>query len=201
MQPNNIIFVKHGTKYNAKHVNRLADQLFEYYPSANYYCYTEDPGNVNISIIPIFKKPSLKVWWNKLALFSNDMPLEGKCLFFDLDMDVKSDPSQYITDFSGLTVIEDYYKVGKPQYDIRHAYDVTINSSVITWTAREQNHIWEHFLTNKDYFMRKYVGMDRFLVHEKFKVKTFKTGLVNSVANPLGKPAAINMYNGVDYEL
>lgn len=201
MQPNNIIFVKHGIKYSAKHVNRLADQLFKHYPTANYYCYTEDPTDVKITTIPILKKPSLRVWWNKLALFSDQMPFQGNCLFFDLDMDVKSDPSSYTTDFTGLTVTEDYYKVGKPQYAIPHAYDVTINSSVIAWTAGEQTHIWKHFLTNKDYFMRKYVGIDRFLVHEGFELKTFKEGLVNSVANPLGKPAAIDMYNGIKYEL
>lgn len=201
MQPNNIIFVKHGTKYHAGHVNRLADQVFKYYPTANLYCYTEDSTDVEITTIPIFKKPSLRKWWNKLAMFSSDFPVQGKCLFFDLDMDIKSDPSLYITDFSGLTICEDYYKVGKPQYAIPHAYDVTINSSVIAWTAGEQDHIWRHFLTNKDYFMRKYVGIDRFLVHEGFKLKTFKEGLVNSVANPLGKPAAIDMYNGLDYEL
>ena len=197
----NIVFVKHGTKYSAKHVNKLVGQLKQYYPNASYYCYTEDPTNVHIATIPVLKRPSLKVWWNKLALFSKDFPLEGPCLFFDLDMDIKSDPSSYITNFTGLTVCEDYYKVGKPQYTIPHAYDVTINSSVIAWTAGEQTHIWKHFLTNKDYFMRKYTGMDRFLVHEGFELKTFKTGLVNSVANPLGQPAAIDMYNGIDYEL
>lgn len=197
----NIIFVKHGTKYSAKHVNRLADQLVKYYPTANYYCYTEDPTNVNITTIPIFKRPSLRVWWNKLVMFSKDFPVEGKCLFFDLDMDIKSDPSPYITDFTGLTVCEDYYKVGNTKYAIPHAYNVTINSSVITWTAGELDHIWKHFLTNKDYFMRKYEGIDRFIVHEGFEIKTFREGIVNSIANPLGKPAAIDMYNGIDYVL
>lgn len=197
----NIVFVKHGTKYHSGHVNRLADQLIQYYPTANYYCYTEDSTNVNVDIIPLFKRPTLKAWWNKLALFSADFPLQGKCLFLDLDMDVISNPCSYITDFTGLTVCEDYYKVGKAQYAIPHAYDVTINSSVITWTAGELDYIWKHFLTNKDYFMRKYRGIDRFLVHEGFELKTFKQGLVNSVANPLGQPAAINMYNGIDYDL
>lgn len=32
MKPDNIIFVKHGTKYTADHVNRLYEQLKEYFP-------------------------------------------------------------------------------------------------------------------------------------------------------------------------
>ena len=69
-------------------MNRLHKQLLEFYPNANYYCYTEDSTNITTNIIPIFKSPSLRKWWNKLSLFRSDMPLQGKCLYFDLDMDI-----------------------------------------------------------------------------------------------------------------
>jgi hypothetical protein len=194
----NIIFVKHGDKYSSDHVNSLADQLFKYYPDANFYCYTEDPVGVEITTIPTFEKPKLKYWWNKLAMFSKDFPVEDKCLYFDLDMDVKRDPSEFIA-WNGLTILKDYWK--DDLYMAPHAYDVRINSSVITWIAGEQDHIWKHFLSNKDYFMRKYLGIDRFLVHEKIPHNTFKHGLVNSVAEPAKWDAPIDMYNGLKYEL
>lgn len=193
----NIIFVKHGTKYNYKHVNRLALQLVKYFPLAKFYCYTDDPTGVAIQTIPCFKKPSLKVWWNKLAMFSKDFPVEGKCLFFDLDMDVRHDPSQFI-EWDGLRVIHSYWK--EDLYMAPHAYDVLINSSIITWIAGEQNHIWDHFMTNRDYFMRKYPGIDRFLVHEGFNLTKHPNGIVNSVKNKY-MDAPIDMYNGLSYEL
>jgi hypothetical protein len=198
MITDNIIFVKRGNKYHEGHVNRLADQLFKYYPTANFYCYTDNPEGVNVTTIPVFKKPTLRFWWNKLAMFSKDFPVQGKCLYFDLDMDVKEDPSFFIK-WNGLTVLRDYWKDDK--YMPKHAYNVHINSSVITWIAGEQTHIWEHFLTNKDYFMRKYVGIDRFIVHEEIPHNTFEHGLVNSIADPYDKPTPIDMYNGLDYEL
>jgi len=196
----NIIFVKHGTKYSYKHVNRLFEQCFWIWPDAEYFCYTEDKKGINaaVNIIPCFKRPSLKFWWNKLAMFSKDFPVEGKCLFFDLDMDVKRDPSEFIT-WDGLTVCNDYYKADK--YMAPHAYDVRINSSVISWIAGEQSHIWEHFNSEKDYFMRKYEGIDRFIVHENIPHNTFKDGIVNSVANPAEWDAPIDMYNGIKYEV
>lgn len=197
MKPDNIIFVKHGNKYNYKHVNRLALQLVKYFPLAKFYCYTDDPNGVAIQTIPCFKKPTLKLWWNKLAMFSKDFPVEGRCLFFDLDMDVKNDPSEFIH-WNGLTVISSYWK--RDLYMAPHAYDVLINSSIITWTAGEQTHIWDHFMTNRDYFMRKYPGIDRFLVHENFDLNTHPDGIVNSVAND-NIDAPIDMYNGIDYEL
>jgi len=197
INPDNIIFVKHGDKYSAEHVNKLRDQLREYYPKAQYLCYTEDPAGVEIEKIPCFKKPTLRFWWNKLAMFSADFPVKGKCLFFDLDMDIKEDPSPFLK-WDGLTILKDYWK--DDLYMAPHAYDVHINSSVITWTAGEQTHIWDHFMSNKDYFMRKYKGIDRFLVHEGLKFNTFEHGLVNSVANEF-RNAPIDMYNGIKYEL
>jgi hypothetical protein len=199
MQPDSIIFVKHGDKYSALHVNRLYKQLVKYYPNADFYCYTENKQHIDarINIIPILKKPSLRFWWNKLAMFSKDFPVKGKCLFFDLDMDVKEDPSNFIK-WNNLTVINAYWK--KDMYFDKHAYDVKINSSVITWTAKQQAHIWDHFMTNRDYFMRKYKGIDRFLVHEGFALNTFADGIVNSVANE-NYIAPIDMYNGIEYEL
>ena len=150
-----------------------------------------------IDCIPVFKKPTLRLWWNKLAMFSADFPVSGTCLYFDLDMDIKEDPSSFIN-WNGLTVLKDYWK--GDLYMAPHAYDVHINSSVITWTAGEQTHIWDNFMSNKDYFMRKYPGIDRFLVHEKIKHNKFEHGLVNSVANEY-MDAPIDMYNGIDYEL
>jgi hypothetical protein len=179
----------------------LHKQLLIYYPDANYYCYTELSKGIDIPIIPILKKPSLRKWWNKLALFSEAMPFKGKCLYFDLDTDVISDPRPFIQDFKGLTILEAYWKVGNPKYSIPHAYDVTINSSIITWIAKEQTHIWKHFLTNQDYFMRKYKGIDRFIVHENMPHKIFANGLINSIGNKPNRIAPINMYNGLDYEL
>ena len=199
MKFDNVIFVKHGNKYNAEHVNRLADQLFKYYPTANFYCYTENSTGVEITTIPVFKKPTLRFWWNKLAMFSEEFPVQGKCLYFDLDMDIKSDPTKWIANYDGLNIINAYWK--KDLYMAPHAYDVKINSSIITWTAGKQSHIWEKFLTNKDYFMRKYVGIDRFLVHEKIEFNTFRDGIVNSVANPSSTYSPIDMYNGLKYEL
>jgi hypothetical protein len=49
--------------------------------------------------------------------------------------------------------------------------------------------------------MRKYPGIDRFLVHEKIPHNTFEHGIVNSMANPAEWDAPIDMYNGLKYEL
>lgn len=198
MQPDNVLFVKHGDKYNEKHVNRLADQLKTYYPDSKYFCYTDDAEGVDIECIPIYNKPKLRFWWNKLAMFSRQFPVQGTCLYLDLDMDVKKDFNGFLK-WGGLNILNAYWK--KDLYMDKHAYDVTINSSIITWTAGEQAIVWEHFMTNRDYFMRKYEGIDRFLVHEKIKFGTHGNGIVNSISNSKYDDAPVDMYNGMKYEL
>jgi hypothetical protein len=54
--------------------------------------------------------------------------------------------------------------------------DVTVNSSVLAWHSDNPkiHNIWNHFNSGyKDYYLRKYVGIDRFLAHEPFEKDLF----------------------------
>lgn len=166
----NILFVKHGNKYSAHHVTSLIETL-KLYIDANFYCITDKP-DVSCDTIPCAN--NLKVWWNKLWLFQLDLP--GKNLYFDLDTRINDNPLPYLK-WDGLTLVDCPWKKDTP---INHNYDVRINSQVMTWTGQEQKHIWEHFTTNPDYFMRKYKGIDRFMVHEGFHYNTFDHNLIHS---------------------
>lgn len=193
MIPDNIVFVKVGKLYNNNHVYQLKNNLLDFYPDSNYWCYTDSHID-DINIIPPII--TLKKWWPKLALFSNSMPFEGTVLYFDLDSVVKRKIE--INHYKGLTVLNAYWK-GNAEYP-PHSYNVNINSSIMKWTAGKQDHIWKHFLSNKDYFMRKYVGIDRFLVHEKIKLEKFPEGIVNTMQLN-DREACVDIYNGLKYEL
>lgn len=195
----NIVFVKGGTLYSANDVNELAESLKPYFPHARYVCYTDDPSGVEIETIDFFKKPTLKKWWNKLALFSNDMPLSGKCIFFDLDVVVNSDPRPYIHGFDKLHLVSAYWKRDKEEYYIRHRYDTVVNSTVMSWTAGTQDHIWKHFLEGRDYWMRKYSGIDKFIYNERFDIGHHYDGIMSSKANPLLMQAAIESWNNLEW--
>lgn len=198
MNPSNIIFVKVGTKYSYKHVNALYDQLSVLYPLAKFWCYTDDAVGIDQSVNIIDPLITLKKWWAKLALFSDKMPFEGSCLFFDLDAKVNDSIDGYLDTYDGLTIINAYWKSHLTFQP--HDYDVKINSSIIKWTAGTQQHIWKHFLSNKDYFMRKYKGIDRFIHYEGIEYNTFEDGIANSVQLNKYK-APVELYNGMEYEV
>jgi len=174
----NIIFVMVGTKYNPEHVNRLYRSLYKYGPEHKYYCYTDASDisfNLNITIIPTFKKPHLVGVWNKLAMFSSEFPVKGKNLYFDLDTLIVGNPFNVNIDWDKFTMVDCHWK---PQSIIRSSnYDVTFNSSILAWDTDSEivPQFWDHFILSgqKDYFLRKYVGIDRYLKHEYFDKDDF----------------------------
>tara|TARA_B100000683_G_scaffold238238_1_gene243944 strand:+ start:861 stop:1496 length:636 start_codon:yes stop_codon:yes gene_type:complete len=199
----NIIFVKEGTLYKSLHVNNLYHSLYKYYPKARFICYTDDPEGVEIECVHI--DTHLRKWWNKLALFSEHFPAKGECLLFDLDIKVNHDPSPYIKFENKLNMVSAYWKRDAKEYYIRHRYDTVLNSSVLTWINHPRSQfeyhvklIYELFNTNRDYYMRKYKGIDKFIYNEKCIYGLHKDGILSRHETPL-EGAAIESWNNVDF--
>ena len=199
----NIIFVKWGTKYSSEDVNTLYKSLVR--EDFDYYCYTDDPSGIdpNINIIPIPAKPALKVWWNKLYMFNRDFPLKGKTVFFDLDVYIRSDPWNILNNINWerLTLVDCSYKTHVVD-DRKHHFDVKINSSVAAWDAGNPyiHSLWDKFYSGKkDYYLRKYAGIDRFIVHEGFDYTTYNSKLIQSYKYTSNTTAPIVTFEEVDY--
>ena len=200
----NVIFVKWGTKYSSEDVNTLYNNLKKYNDKHTYYCYTDNSEGLDrhIDVIWIPSSPRLKKWWNKLRMFAQEFPLEGKCMFFDIDTVVKNDPFKILdqVDFNKLTILNCHWK-SDPIYDRLTNYDVRIASGVITWTAGNHTEMWDKFITNKDYFLRKYKGIDRYIVHENYSYETFPNTYIQSYKHQkeIDYEPAIMTYEEVDF--
>lgn len=180
-----VICVKFGTKYSSEFVNKLYNDITRLTQSKfTFYCYTDNPSGIDpaIKIIEPLGKPTLKRVWNKLRLFDKNMPFKSKTYFFDLDVKILKDPLLDLNDWSKLTIVDSHWKTGK-LYNRLSNYDVKINSSVMAWDAsnNDLNEYWDHFNSGfRDYYLRKYVGIDRFIVHENFEYNTFDHAYIQS---------------------
>tara|TARA_B100001059_G_scaffold13892_1_gene11234 strand:- start:711 stop:1337 length:627 start_codon:yes stop_codon:yes gene_type:complete len=180
----NIITVKFGTKYGPEFVNKIYNDIKDQLKLDKFYCYTDDSYGLDegIEVIPDQGRPTLKVWWNKLRMFDRNFPLSGDILFLDLDTKVQ-DPKKLLEISSqNLTFINCHWKQGK-LYNRLSNYDVKMNSSMIAWNADDSSvhKIWDHFNTGfRDYYLRKYKGIDRFIVHEDFDYETFPNTYIQS---------------------
>ncbi len=178
----NIIFVKVDRKYTIDNVNTLYNQLHKFGPNFKYYCYTDDLDDakkLDQNITPLLINPKLHLFkvWNKLHMFSSDFPVKGRILYFDLDTIIQNNPFKIIDqlDFDKITMVDCHWK---PRDLVRLTnYDVTVNSSVLAWdSTNEQTHqLWDYFANSgyRDYFVKKYIGIDRYIVHEHSDLKMF----------------------------
>jgi hypothetical protein len=167
----NVIFVLWGTKYNRSHVEDLYNQLKQYGPQETYYCFTDQHLNIpGIQDINIDPNLHLHGVWNKLYMFSKDFPVKGRLMFFDLDTIIQGNPFDVDIDWDKLNIVDCHWK--DPSLVRITNNDVLINSSVIACDNNNPNihGMWDHFQESgyRDYFLRKYVGIDRFIVHEGF---------------------------------
>ena len=210
----NIIFVKWGTKYSSDDVNFLYHSIINSvglcYPlNQKFFCYTDNPSGLNkdIQTIDILKDPPLRGIWNKLRMFEKDFPLTGKTIYMDLDVYVriKFNPKELwdsVVDWDNLTMVDSWFKKDFIPVTRKHHLDVTVNSSLLAWDADNPkiHNIWEHFnSTKRDYFLRKYVGIDRYIIHEGFKINTFPRELIQSWYNDKNGKAPIVTFEEVDY--
>ena len=182
----NVICVKWGTKYSASDVNRLKRNVERYLTIPhNFYCYTEDPTDLECDTISIPPEHDLEIYWNKLAMFEDGF-LEGTCLYFDIDVVIQNNIDNifdYLSD--NLTMIKAYWKGedcitdgSSPKFKER--WDMYCNSSTLLWTAGKTSHIWDRFWSDPEYYVMKYKGIDRFIFHEGFNPDFFPEGLMYS---------------------
>lgn len=207
----NIICVKFGKKYSSDFVNKLYMDLSSYEPcnEFKFYCYTDNPEGINDSvniIDPI--GPTLKGVWNKLALFHPDFPIKGQNVYLDLDVFIAGDVSAWLSWFhwDKLSIVHAPWKDNKKKYGRLSSYDVTHHSSIMVW-ENNVHHIWEHFNSGlRDYYMRKYVGIDRFLAHEDFELSYVPDKMVMSKKHQKKDyftdfPPTVITYEELDVEL
>lgn len=134
------------------------------------------------------------VWgvWNKLAMLSEYK--DGEYFFIDIDT-IRRAPLPKINITDKLMVWSDTWK------DIndypKHMYNTILNSSIMAWRG-DHSYIFNKFYKNRDYYMRKYKGIDRFLYHENIDYDIIPDGIVVSNSQPDdGSP--LLTFNGEDF--
>lgn len=175
----NFICLKWGTKYDAEYVNRMYVMLKRNCKEQfTLYCCTEDPSGISneIQIVPLpIEKYDLETYWWKLWILSKEFPVDGKCIFFDLDTVIQND-IQEIVDFE---CGEDLY-VLPAQWRMRRRliwknYYTKINSSIMIWDSMLIDDIFSEYIKNNHYYEMLHPGNDEYLEREYGKVNHLPT--------------------------
>ena len=126
----NVVSVRVGDKYGPEYVLNLHHGISRHLAEDQvHFCLTDDPDSLPEGVTAIPNNPDLPGWWQKVFLFSPDMPwAEGdEILYMDLDVCVTGR-------LEGLPdgIIKDWHW---PCY----------NSSVMKWRHGEHSEVWGGF--------------------------------------------------------
>lgn len=138
----NIICLKWGKKYGPEYVNRLYAGFKRHTTVPfNFHCFTEDRrGIVEGVIIHPLPHNNLDGWWNKLYLFSEEIKLDGRLFFVDLDTLITGNVDQIISHNKGFVVLRDFYKAEK---DVK---SIHMGSGLMSFDAHKHPNIWKNFI-------------------------------------------------------
>jgi hypothetical protein len=145
-----IICLKWGTKFGPEYVNNLFNAILKHSTvPVNLHCFTEDASGITVPNVKIHPLPfdTLEGWWNKLYLFSNDLPIPHgeKILFVDLDTLITRSIDEILyLDVQPIVVLRDFY-TGIAQSVIG---ENNMGSGFMMWNHGSYSHIWTRFIKN-----------------------------------------------------
>ena len=147
IKPINIITLKWGTKYQSHYVNKLYSGIKRNTTiPIRFHCFTEDKTGLFEDIIPHpLPYKQLSTWWNKLYLFSNELPFEQKETLFYVDLDTvitRNIDAILSYDPVKLVVLRDFY-TGLARTVIGND---NIGSGLMSWHHGDYTNVWESFI-------------------------------------------------------
>ena len=165
----NIVCLKWGDKYGGEYVNNLYNAVKRHSTIPfDFHCFTERTQDINPNVIthPL-PHGGLDGWWNKLYLFSKDMPIKGRIFYIDLDTLITGNIDNILMVNKGFVVLRDFF------YGIAQGVDVkSVGSGLMSYEAGVYDAMWQKFIKNPNAEIAKVRphGDQRFIQNE---VKNF----------------------------
>jgi hypothetical protein len=150
-----IICLKWGNKYGPEYVNKMYSMVkrnctLDY----EFICFTEDRKGIdrNIRTEPL-PELGLHGWWYKIWFLSNELPIKGTALFFDLDLIVFKNIDNLFTyrPEKEFVIIRDFNRQIRPSWD-------RMNSSVFRINIGKYDKQYKDFIAKKKEFTTRMQG-------------------------------------------
>lgn len=127
----NVICVRLGNKYGRDYVEKLRNMVARHLTLPyRFNCLTDDQHPIDgVNSIHLSNQGYSKMWWHKVHLFDPSLKLEGRVLYFDLDVVIHDNINKLVDNYKDEFLgIRDFNRKFNPQWNM-------LNSSVMSWNA------------------------------------------------------------------
>jgi len=187
-----VLCVRFGNRYGMDYVERLRNMVARHMTIPyEFVCLTD--SNHTIQGVRNITQPNAgysKGWWHKVHMFDPTLPINGRIIYFDLDVVIHANIDKLATvwnnDFLG---IRDFN---------RHFYSSWqyLNSSVMAWNHGEQSHIWRDFKKNPADAMRLPGDQDWIWRTSKDRIKWWPIEWIQSYKWEIRRREDLTIQNG-----
>jgi len=187
-----VLCVRYGTKYGRDYVERLRNMVARHMTIPyEFVCLTDD--TIPIEGVRSIVQPGAgyaKLWWQKVHMFDPALPIQGKIIFFDLDVVIHANIDK-------LLAFADRNFVGIHDFNRAfHSNWMNLNSSVMAWTHGTQSHVWEQFKANPRDAQRLHGDQDWIWKTSKHIIKFWPKEWVQSYKWEIRKREELTMSSG-----
>lgn len=164
VEPNYIVCLKHGTKYDHTYVNNLYNMTKRHCTIPfEFVCFTDDIRGLDPRIKTItLEQIGVYGWWYKPIFFNKNFPLKGNILYFDLDVVIFKNIDQLFTyNPDSFCICRDFNRSLRSDWN-------RMNSSVFKLRTGAFPHVYDEFMENAAMNMRRFHG-DQDWIYEMMK--------------------------------
>lgn len=166
----NVVTLKWGTRYGVEYANKLFAAVSRNLSLPfRFVCFTDDEKGLTEGILPFpipeinIDPPALYTGWRKLCLFQKNLPIEGPCLFLDLDILITGSLDDFFRFEPGkIPIIRDWVTLRRKLFPKGLPVG---NSSVFRFEANQCTFVYEQFLREKDWALSNFQPPQTYLTH------------------------------------
>jgi hypothetical protein len=148
-----IVCLKWGDLYGPSYVNKLF-WGFKRNTTVpfDFHCFTEKPEEIHPDVFTHSLPHHLPGvgWWQKLYLFSKEIPVKGRIFYVDLDTLITGNVDDLISYDKGFVCLRDLF-LARMSHNYRDKFGTAkeaVGSGVLSWEAGRHSHLWESFMRN-----------------------------------------------------
>lgn len=131
-----------------------------------FVCLTDDPTPIEgVRLIVQPNAGYARGWWHKVHMFDSSLPLEGRVLYFDLDIVIVNNINKLAENCGN-----DFYGILDFNRKFHNGYR-SLNSSVLSWRHGTQTKLWTEYIKDTKTAQRLHGDQDWIWRHCRDTIK------------------------------